>query len=130
MNMDLSGNGNQIAMEGKYRSEVGGSALDLKFDFTKMNLASIEPFTFGSVQRLSGTMTGGLHMTGTMKKPSVNGELNFTDAAFNPTFLDTYLHLNNGKIEIDAQGIEFKFFERTFVYRRFPQLQLRFASAH
>jgi len=111
VNMDLSGNGNQIAMEGKYRSEVGGSALDLKFDFTKMNLASIEPFTFGSVQRLSGTMTGGLHMTGTMKKPSVNGELNFTDAAFNPTFLDTYLHLNNGKIEIDAQGIEFKFFE-------------------
>ncbi|MGD1044160.1 MAG: translocation/assembly module TamB domain-containing protein [Bacteroidota bacterium] len=111
VNMDIAGNGNQIAMQGKYRSEVGGSDLDLKFDFTKMNLASIEPFTFGSVQRLSGTMTGGLHMTGTIKKPSISGELNFTNAAFNPTFLDTYLHLNNGKIVIDAQGVEFRSFD-------------------
>jgi translocation and assembly module TamB len=111
VNLDIAGNGNQIAMQGKYRSEVGGSELDLKFDFTKVNLASIEPFTFGSVQRLSGTMTGGLHMTGTIKKPSISGELNFTNAAFNPTFLDTYLHLNNGKIEIDAQGVDFKSFD-------------------
>ena len=77
-------------MQGKYRSEVGGNELDLKFDFTKVNLASIEPFTFGEVQRLSGTMTGELHMTGTMKKPSMSGDLNFTNAAFNPTFLNTY----------------------------------------
>jgi autotransporter translocation and assembly factor TamB len=63
------------------------------------------------VQRLSGIMTGGLHMTGTMKKPSMNGELNFTNAAFNPTFLDTYLHLTNGTIVIDAQGVEFRSFD-------------------
>ncbi len=111
VNMDIAGNGNQIAMQGTYRSEVGGSKLDLKCDFTKVNLASIEPFTFGSVQRLSGTMTGGLHMTGTMKKPSMSGELNFTDAAFTPTFLDTYLHLNDGKVVIDAQGVEFRSFD-------------------
>jgi hypothetical protein len=111
VNMDITGNGNQIAMQGKYRSEVGGSALNLKFDFTKVNLASIEPFTFGSVQRFSGTMTGGLNMTGTMKKPSITGELNFTNAAFNPTFLDTYLHLNNGKIVIDGKGVEFRSFD-------------------
>jgi hypothetical protein len=111
VNLDITGNGNQIAMQGKYRSEVGGSELDLKFDFTKMNLASIEPFTFGSVQRLSGTMTGGLHMTGTMKKPSITGSLNFTNTAFNPAFLNTYLHLNDGKIEIDGKGVEFKSFD-------------------
>jgi len=111
VSLDITGNGNQSAMQGKYRSEVGGSELDLKFDFTKMNLASIEPFTFGRVQRLSGTMTGGLHITGTIKKPSVSGELNFTNAAFNPAFLDTYLHLNNGKIEIDNKGVEFKSFD-------------------
>ncbi|RPI03532.1 MAG: translocation/assembly module TamB [Ignavibacteriae bacterium] len=109
--MDLTGNGNQVAMQGKYRSEAGGSVLDLKIDFTKMNLASIEPFTFGTVQRLSGTMTGGLQITGTMKKPSVVGELIFTNAAFNPVFLDTYLHLNNGRIGIDGQGVEFKSFD-------------------
>jgi len=76
-----------------------------------VNLASIEPFTFGSVQRLSGTMTGGLYMTGTIKKPSIRGELNFSNAAFTPIFLNTYLRLNDGKIKIDAQGVEFKSFD-------------------
>jgi hypothetical protein len=109
--MDIAGNGNQIAMQGKYRSKEGGNELDLTCDFTKVNLASVEPFTFGNVQRLSGTMTGRLHMAGTTKKPSIAGELNFTNTAFNPTFLDTYLHLNNGKIEIDAQGVEFRSFD-------------------
>jgi translocation and assembly module TamB len=109
--MDIAGNGNQIALKGKYRSIEGGSDLDLTCDFTNVNLASIEPFTFGNVRRLSGTMTGGLHMTGTMKKPSIVGNLNFTHAAFTSTFLDTYLHLNNGTIAIDGTGVEFKSFD-------------------
>jgi hypothetical protein len=111
VNMDIAGNGNQIAMKGKYRSETGASNFDMQLDFTKVNLASVEPFTFGNVQRLSGTMTGGLHITGTMKEPIFNGELNFNNTAFNPAFLNSYLHLNNGKIRIDAQGIEFKSFD-------------------
>jgi hypothetical protein len=109
--MDIAGNGNQIAMKGHYRSEKTGDELDLTLDFTKVNLASIEPFTFGKVKRLSGTMTGGLHMTGTMKKPSITGELNFADAAFNPRFLDSYLHLNNGRVEIDGKGVDLKSFD-------------------
>ena len=111
VNMDIAGNGNQIAMKGKYRSEAGGSELDINCDLTKVNLASIEPFTFGEVKRLSGTMTGGLHMTGTLKKPSITGNLNFINTAFTPTFLDTYLHLNNGKVAIDGSGVEFKSFD-------------------
>jgi hypothetical protein len=111
VNMDITGNGNQIAMQGKYRSEEGTSGLDLMCDFTKVNLASIEPFTFGNVQRLSGTMTGGLHVTGTTKKPSMSGELNFINTAFVLPFLDTYQHLNNGKIDIDARGVEFRSFD-------------------
>jgi translocation and assembly module TamB len=109
--MDIAGGGNQIAVQGKYRSALGGNELDLACDFTKVNLASIEPFTFGNVRRLSGTMTGGLHVTGTRKKPSITGELNFTKSAFNPTFLDTYLHLDNGKIVINAQGLDIRSFD-------------------
>ena len=111
VNLSIAGNGNQIAVRGNYRNEEGGNDLDITCDFTKVNLASIEPFTFGKVQRLSGTMTGGLHMTGTLKKPSINGELNFDNTAFNPVFLNTYLHLNNGKIAMNAQGFEFRSFD-------------------
>ncbi len=111
VSMDIAGNGNQIDMKGTYRSKEGGSELDLTSEFTNVNLSSIEPFTFGTVQRLSGTMTGGLHLTGTRKKPFVTGELNFTNAAFSPTFLKSYLHLNNGKLAFDGTGVEFKAFE-------------------
>jgi hypothetical protein len=111
VHMNVSGNGNQIALQGKYRSEEGTSGLDLICDFTKVNLASIEPFTFGNVQRLSGTMTGRLQINGTTKKPSISGELNFANTAFVLPFLDTYQHLNNGKIVVDAQGIEFRSFD-------------------
>ena len=109
--MNIAGNGNQIAVQGKYRSEKGGSDLDLSCEFTEVNLASIEPFTFGNVKRLSGTMTGGLHMTGTLKKPTITGNLNFANTGFTPTFLESYLHLNNGKIELDGKGVEFKSFD-------------------
>ena len=111
VSMNVSGNGNQIALQGRYRSEEGTSGLDLQCDFTKVNLASIEPFTFGNVQRLSGTMTGKLQINGTTKKPSMSGELNFINTAFVLPFLDTYQHLNNGKIDIDAQGVEFRSFD-------------------
>ena len=111
LTMDVTGNGNQIGVRGQYRSQAGGSQLDITCDFSKVNLASIEAFTFGNVRRLSGTMTGGLHLTGTTKKPSVSGELNFANTAFEPTFLDTYLHLDNGKVAIDGRGVEFKSFD-------------------
>jgi len=111
VNMDIAGNGNLIAIQGKYLSETGGSKLDINCAFAKLNLASVEPFTFGEVKRLSGTMTGGLHMTGTIKKPSITGNLNFNNTAFTPTFLDTYLHLNNGRIDITARGVAFTSFD-------------------
>ena len=83
--MDVARNGNLIAINGKYLSEAGGK-LDINCDFTKLNLASIEPFTFGEVKRLSGTMTGPPFavMTGTIKKPTITGNLNFNNTAFMP----------------------------------------------
>lgn len=111
VSMDITGNDNDIAMQGKYRSKEGGSELDLNLDFKKMNLASIEPFTFGSVQRLSGRMSGQLHMAGTMKKPSITGNLKFTNTAFNPTMLDSYFHIENGEIIFDGKGVHFGSFE-------------------
>ena len=111
VSLDITGNGNQIAVQGKYGNEERESELDLVCDLTKVNLASIEPFTFGAVRRLSGIMSGELHVVGTTKSPSITGELNFTNTAFNPTFLDTYLHLINGKVEIARNRVEFKSFD-------------------
>jgi len=111
VSMGITGNDNDIALRGKYRSKEGGSELDLNLDFKKMNLASIEPFTFGSVQRVSGGMSGKLHMTGTITKPSIAGDLKFTNTVFSPTILGSCLRVNNGQINFDGKGVHFGSFE-------------------
>jgi hypothetical protein len=111
LTMELTGNDNDIAMQGHYRSKVGGSELDLDLDFNTMNLATVEPFTFGSVERLSGSMTGELHMSGTFTKPSITGNLQFTNTALNPTMLGSYVRIEDGRITFDGQGIHFQSFE-------------------
>ncbi|MHB1049695.1 MAG: translocation/assembly module TamB domain-containing protein [Bacteroidota bacterium] len=106
--MDISGSGNRIAMAGKYRSTATGSVIDLTCDVTALNLASVEPFTFGAVTRLSGIMSGSVRMTGTIARPSITGELRFAKTGFNPTFLDSYLRLNDGAILFGGREIGFR----------------------
>jgi hypothetical protein len=107
LSMDIAGNDNNIAMRGQYRSKQGGSELDISLDFKTLNLASIEPLTFGAVRRLSGTMSGALQLHGTIMKPSVAGRLKFTNAVFDPAILGSLLRLDNGQITCDATGIHF-----------------------
>jgi translocation and assembly module TamB len=106
--MDLTGNGNRVGMKGEYRTGGDAGLLDLTLDFGALNLSSIEPFTFGSVTRLSGTMAGVLHVTGRTSNPSLAGSLKFTETGFNPSMVDSYLRLNSGEIGFDARGIELR----------------------
>ena len=111
VSLDVTGNDNDITARGEYRSKEGGSELNLKCDLKKVNLASIEPLAFGAVQRLSGTMSGELNVTGTVKKPSIAGNLTFKKTAFNPAILGSYLRIDDGRINFDAEGAHFGSFE-------------------
>lgn len=109
--MDITGNDNDIAVRGHYRSKEGGSELNLNCDLKKVNLASFEPLAFGAVQRLSGKMSGELKVTGTMTKPSITGNLTLNNTGFNPTMLGSYLRINDGRIIVDGKGVHFGSFE-------------------
>ncbi len=110
---ELNGNSNRIALNGQLRSTAGGTDLDLKLDMTKVNLAAFEPFMAGHVTRLSGTLSGGFSITGSTQHPSVIGEVNFSNTAFNPSALESYLRLDRGTVVISKRGIEFRTFELT-----------------
>ncbi len=105
ISLQLTGNGNHVSMQGQYKAVSKAAGLDLSFDFGPLNLASIAPFTFGTVTRLSGAMTGALRITGTTAKPVLAGNVKFAETGFTPTALDSYLRLNSGEIEFDAHGI-------------------------
>ncbi|MFA6457736.1 MAG: translocation/assembly module TamB, partial [Bacteroidota bacterium] len=113
VNMDLSGNGNDISLNGTFLSKVGGSILDFDLDLRSLNLAALEPFTFGQIRRLTGTAAGKMHLSGTRKKPSINGSVKFNNTAFEPDFLKSYLYINNGGIDVNEKGIRFNSFDLT-----------------
>jgi translocation and assembly module TamB len=111
VSLDITGNDNDIAAQGEYRSRDGGSELDLKCDLKKVNLASIEPLTFGAVRRLSGTAGGRMNITGTIKKPVMTGNVTLHNAAFDPAMLGSFLRINDGTIMFDGEGIHCRSFE-------------------
>ncbi|MGA9118381.1 MAG: translocation/assembly module TamB domain-containing protein [Bacteroidota bacterium] len=111
VSMEITGNDNNIAATGQYRSTTGGSDLTLKCDLKKLNLACLEPLAFGAIRRLSGTASGELNVTGTFTKPSLTGNLAFHNTAFTPVMLGSYLRINDGRIMVDRKGVHFGSFE-------------------
>ena len=111
VNMNVSGNDNDIAVRGHYRSMEGGSALDLDLSLRRLNLAAMEPFVSDVVERLSGNVSGEMHLTGTLRTLSPVGQLEFTNTGFRPRFLGTYLRISDGRISVDGTGVHFGSFE-------------------
>ena len=111
VSLEITGNDNDVAAQGEYLSKERGSELDLKCDLKKVNLAGIEPLTFGAIRRLSGTASGELNVSGTITKPIITGNLAFNNAAFDPAILGSYLRINDGRVVFDGKGVHFGSFE-------------------
>ncbi|GEP51714.1 DUF490 domain-containing protein [Flavobacterium noncentrifugens] len=107
-NVAITGNGNQVNLEGKYRTD--NSSFDMALDMPHFNLTSIQPFTAGNLAKSSGFISGNFKITGTVKDPNVLGELKFNDGAFTIVPLNSAFKLLNDKIVFNQQGIYFEKF--------------------
>jgi translocation and assembly module TamB len=65
----------------------------------------IEPLSFGQLQDAKGIATGTLKISGTLEKPSIRGSINFREASFKSTYLNSTFTLNNETIKFNEQGI-------------------------
>lgn len=101
--MMLSGGENKVDLMGKYTISSGN--LDFDGSIAHLNIKSIQGFTMGNVTDGSGSVAGTFKVTGNVDAPKVNGELNFNDAAFRITKLNSYLKMANEKIHFDNEGI-------------------------
>ncbi|MDB5148649.1 MAG: hypothetical protein JWQ57_2669, partial [Mucilaginibacter sp.] len=108
--LTLKGFENDVQLKGYYSNEGTSNALDFKADIVKLNLQTVEPFTFGQLRRSSGYLTGDFKVAGTIKQPIITGGVSFKNAAFNVAYLNNYLQLKDERISIDQHGIYFKSF--------------------
>jgi hypothetical protein len=106
----LTGNGNNVTINGYYVAQTTANALNLTANITTLNLAAFEGFTAGQVQHLSGNLGGRLNITGSLAQPDIRGQATFTNTTFTPTLLGAPFRLTSETMTFDAQGINFNNF--------------------
>jgi hypothetical protein len=108
-NMSITGKGNQVDLQGVYYT-TPESRFDLDLNIVKLNMKSIEGFSFGSIRNAKGTITGQLKITGTTNTPVVRGDVNFNQVGFNVTMLNSYFTMPKETITFNEDGILFRDF--------------------
>lgn len=98
--LELSGYDNGLTIDGYYSASDSVGVLNLDTDIQRLNMSTIESFTFGQISRASGYLNGEVALRGTTDDPSITGQLVFNDVAFNAPYANTYLRMSNNTIDI------------------------------
>jgi TamB, inner membrane protein subunit of TAM complex len=107
--VSITGKGNQVDMKGLYYTSPQ-SRFDLTLDIVKLNMKSIEGFSFGAIKESSGAITGELKISGTTDAPAIRGDVHFNQVGFNVSMLNSYFSMPKESITFDEQGITFNNF--------------------
>ena len=110
-NVEITGNDNQVSLNGNYRSD--SKTFDLNLDMEKLQMASVQAFTKGQMSKGSGYLSGKLKITGNADDPDINGSIDFNDAKFNVTQLNSTLNIAKERILFTNEGIVFDSFAFT-----------------
>jgi len=109
----LTGNGNQLLVNGFYESQPNASLLNFDANIANLNMASLQGFTAGMVKDMDGSASGRLRITGTLDDPAILGQLNFNQAQFNVAMLNSLYRLQDERLVFNEQGINFPDFTLT-----------------
>ena len=105
----VTGKGNQVNLTGLYYT-APESKFDLNLNIISLKMKSIEGFSFGSIRRSSGDISGQLKITGTADAPVVRGDVNFNKVGFNVSMLNSYFTMPKESITFNNDGILFNDF--------------------
>ncbi|KAF2342249.1 translocation/assembly module TamB domain-containing protein [Flavobacterium tistrianum] len=107
-NVALSDEGNDLKVTGDYLMDTGNFDFDVAIN--KLYIKSIQGFSMGNITDGQGFLSGNFKLTGNTSAPKINGELNFNDAGFRVTQLNSYFKTKNEKITFNDGSISFNKF--------------------
>ena len=79
-NVEITGFDNQVNLDGNYKTST--SSFDLNLDIQKLNVKSIQGFSFGNITQSTGFLNGDLKITVTTENPKIIGDLKFNEVGF------------------------------------------------
>lgn len=98
--LDITGNGNIINAKGNYYLNDNNNQFDANVNIAKLNMATVQPFARGYLQRASGGINGVVTLNGKFSDPHWNGELNFDTTRFAVANLGTIYNIDKQKIKL------------------------------
>lgn len=101
----LSGYGNSMTINGNYVVKDSIGLVDLKADIGYLNMATIEPFTFGQLSRLTGYLNGEIEIGGTTDTPDPKGYIQFNQVALSSSVTNTYLKVSDNRLTINNKRL-------------------------
>ncbi|RZJ65940.1 MAG: translocation/assembly module TamB [Flavobacterium sp.] len=105
----ISGNDNQVNLNGNYRADT--KTFDLDLDMQRLQMMSVQAFSMGQLSKSSGFLSGKLKVTGTADNPNIDGDIAFNDSKFTITQLNSELRVSDERITFNNEGINFDKFE-------------------
>lgn len=109
-NVNITGKGNQVTLGGMYYTDTPEGRMDMNLDIVNLSMKSIEGFSFGSIRRATGNITGQLKITGNTAAPAVRGDINFNKVGFNVSMLNSYFTMPKESISFNNEGVRFNDF--------------------
>jgi translocation and assembly module TamB len=109
--MNVRGNRTKMEITGDYKTVDEASVFSLKADIPTFNLELAEPFTLEQARKMEGILTGDMALSGALPDLDIRGKLNFRDATFEATYLNSQFNLIDETISFREEGIVFDKFE-------------------
>ena len=104
----LTGRGNDVSILGNYYVKPdNNSEIDLNVDIKALQMKALEGPTMNAIKNASGTINGQIAVQGTLNDPVIDGRLNFNNAVFNVTALNSTFKVNNEQLRVHNGGVNF-----------------------
>lgn len=108
----ITENGNNVQLVGSYFAPPSGeSSLQATLELKPLKMSTVQAFSFGSLQKSEGEITGVLNISGNLDQPKINGDLLFDGARINASMLNADFWIDQQKLTFNNQGITLKNFE-------------------
>lgn len=105
----LTGFDNQVNVGGNYN--VSNQSLDFIIDVKKLQMKSLQAFSFGNLKESEGYLDGKLNVTGQATNPSVDGSMKFNSVIFTVIPFNSKFKLSNDAIVFNTNTILFQDFK-------------------
>ncbi|WP_435416363.1 translocation/assembly module TamB domain-containing protein [Polaribacter aestuariivivens] len=94
-----------LNLEGDYLVSNSEANLNLDLILNEFKMKALNTFSLGEIKETDGSFSGKFKVTGTTSEPKYNGELNFNNAGFNISKLNTKFLLKNETLKVDNSGL-------------------------